>query len=124
MAKIGANFKSLHSEHVISYRIDETTFGYAKGDSLAFHFKIPAAQSSQACRQDTKGYFGYTMSEGSQGPTNQMIRLSVLEFLKHGPASLAPTVIMMLLMMEKAHVLKLKASASCIPQSKQDGRLS
>lgn len=38
-------------------------------------------------------------------------------------APLAPTMIIMLLIMEKAHVLELKASASCIPQSYQNGWL-
>jgi len=55
---------------------------YPKGDPLAFHSKIPAGQSSQAGRRNTKDYFGYITSEGAQGSTNGMMGLSVIEFPK------------------------------------------
>lgn len=54
-------------------------FAYSKGNPLAFHSGIPAAHSFQAGRQNTKDYFGCIMSEGAQGSTNGMMRLSVTE---------------------------------------------
>ncbi len=122
MAKLGADSRSLHSVHVsFPQAFDETTFAYSKGDSLPPNSKSrlpnPLRRAGKILR------IILVMLEGAQIPTNRMIRLSVIQFPKiWSPARLAPTVIMMLLMMKKAHVLKLKASASCIPQSNRDGR--